>query len=476
MMMKDKGAEMGGPGEMRVDPDSVPVPNTIRSEHSHSISRLSRALALIWITIRSILLNRKTIVVAAILIILLAVPIIWLMYPPTDEEELAVEISTDNLTGYSPFNATLTSKVIGGKPPYLYTWDFGDGYQSAEVNPTHSYSQEGTYQVVLMIEDSEEVIAFSEPLTFLVQNEFEKRGLHVVISANRTWGEVSHAVKFRSAVIGGEAPYLYNWDLGEGSAPGEMDPEFNFTEPGEFIVKLTVQDSQGNTSVSNILRIVVDEESEVEDEMDFFMGLIVILYLQMIVLYVCFLYASALITSEVDDRTITYLISRPIKKLEIVVYKYTGYIISLFLIFSIPATINYGILATNGGGSGLTDNLDFLMFSLGGILLGIILWGAFFILLASVFRNPLMPGFLFCIFWESLIANIGTNVSKLTVTYQIRTFIINGLSELRESIAEEGDLPPHGDLSAPETFLLSVIVSIAFLVLAGIKLRGRDFY
>lgn len=30
-----------------------------------------------------------------------------------------------------------------------YEWDFGDGYSSTDINPTYSYSQEGTYTVTL---------------------------------------------------------------------------------------------------------------------------------------------------------------------------------------------------------------------------------------------------------------------------------------------------------------------------------------
>jgi len=210
--------------------------------------------------------------------------------------------------------------------------------------------------------------------------------------------------------------------------------------------------------------------------MDFFMGIMVMLYLQFIVLYVCFLYATALVTSEIEDKTMTYLISRPITRFEIMVYKYLGYVVSIFTLFAIPAILNYLILAPHQGVGGLEDNLDMLAYSLGGIFMGVVAWGALFLLMASVFRNPLMPGFLYCIFWESFIANIGTNVSKVTVTYQIRTFIINGLKAIRESIAEEGDLPAHGDYTAGWAFVLAMGVSVLFVLLSWWMVRGKDFH
>lgn len=49
-----------------------------------------------------------------------------------------------------------TSTVSGGVPPYSdYHWDFGDGETSTEANPTHTYSEAGTYDVTFSVNDSE---------------------------------------------------------------------------------------------------------------------------------------------------------------------------------------------------------------------------------------------------------------------------------------------------------------------------------
>jgi len=210
-------------------------------------------------------------------------------------------------------------------------------------------------------------------------------------------------------------------------------------------------------------------------EMEMFAGLTVMIYLQFIVLYVCFLYGTGLITSEVDDRTMTYLISRPIKRSEILVYKYLGYVFSIFIIFAIPVTLNYLLFAQHEGSSGITDNLDVLWFALGAIFIAVMTWGTLFMFMASVFKNPLMPGFLYCIFWETLLANMGGNMPKVTVTYQIRTFLINGLKAMKNSLAEDGDLPPHGDLTAGWTFAQAVVISVIFLFMSWMLVKEKDF-
>lgn len=45
--------------------------------------------------------------------------------------------------------------ATGGTPPYTWHWDFGDGIISTLQNPTHNYSNSGTYNVKLTVTDNE---------------------------------------------------------------------------------------------------------------------------------------------------------------------------------------------------------------------------------------------------------------------------------------------------------------------------------
>ena len=204
-----------------------------------------------------------------------------------------------------------------------------------------------------------------------------------------------------------------------------------------------------------------------------FLMIVVILYLQFIVLYVCLLYGSSIITSEVEDRTLTYILSRPITKLEIILFKYIGYVISVFLLFALPTVLNYIMLAPyEDGASGLSSNADFLAFSLGGMFMGIVAWGAFFMMLATMVKNPLMPGLVYCLFWESLITNIGGNISKFTLTYQIRTFIVSGISETRSAFGDN----PWGDYPSWQAFTAAIVMAIVCLLIAWQVMKGKDFH
>lgn len=61
-------------------------------------------------------------------------------------------------TNPDPANAnspvSFQSTVLGGAPPYNYSWDFGDGNTSTAANPSHSYGFQGAYTINLTVTDN----------------------------------------------------------------------------------------------------------------------------------------------------------------------------------------------------------------------------------------------------------------------------------------------------------------------------------
>jgi PKD repeat protein len=51
---------------------------------------------------------------------------------------------------------TFTDETTGGVTPYFYSWDFGDGTSSTDMNPVHTYSSAGTFTVTLEVTDSDD--------------------------------------------------------------------------------------------------------------------------------------------------------------------------------------------------------------------------------------------------------------------------------------------------------------------------------
>lgn len=70
-----------------------------------------------------------------------------------DEEKLPFVYSAFTNAGVVGENIDFPAVAEGGKPPYTWKWDFGDGETSNEQNTTHVYDEAGTYKAIVIVTD-----------------------------------------------------------------------------------------------------------------------------------------------------------------------------------------------------------------------------------------------------------------------------------------------------------------------------------
>ncbi len=59
----------------------------------------------------------------------------------------------DPTAGVGPLGVNFTALASGGSPPYTYAWGFGDGSSATQQNPTHFFTQPGSYTVRVEVWD-----------------------------------------------------------------------------------------------------------------------------------------------------------------------------------------------------------------------------------------------------------------------------------------------------------------------------------
>jgi len=151
--------------------------------------------------------------------------------------------------------------IVGGNPtgiPDTWYWDFGDGNSSTEQNPTHTYTDEGDFDVCLTI------TAFQGN-----QGTCESTECQIVIVGElqpgcTTWYEYQTndlSVDFQAFLEGGYN-VDYNWNFGDGSTGTGTTITHTFTESGMYEVALTAinNDSTGNCTSTYIDIIWVGED------------------------------------------------------------------------------------------------------------------------------------------------------------------------------------------------------------------------
>jgi ABC-type transport system involved in multi-copper enzyme maturation permease subunit len=199
--------------------------------------------------------------------------------------------------------------------------------------------------------------------------------------------------------------------------------------------------------------------------LELFVIMTMMVYIQFIVIYACLLFGASLFAEEEEQRTITYLTSRPLSNFELVLYKYIGFVVSVFLMFLIPLLLAFGIIASHTSYDLTSDFMFHLGQYIGLMFVAIMAWGAFFMFLGVWLRKyALIAGLLYALFWETFVANIPTSIRYATANFYIRSMAPYNMG------IGGADLAPWG--SALAAMLGFAIVC---LILSWYVQRNRDY-
>lgn len=191
---------------------------------------------------------------------------------------------------------------------------------------------------------------------------------------------------------------------------------------------------------------------------DLYAVVIAFYYVRNVLPLAALFYATALIADEVEGKTLTYLLTRPIRRNAILTGKYAAYLVTT-LTLSLPAAVlTFFLLATARGWSGIGAAVPDLFRDLGVMALALAVYGAFFTLLGVSLRRPVIPGLLFLFVWE-LAANLPGYLPRATITAWLRSLV-------RHHPAHEGVADMFGQV-LPAALSLEVLAGMLIAFLAG---------
>jgi len=229
----------------------------------------------------------------------------------------------------------------------------------------------------------------------------------------------------------------------------------------ELYIKI---DSDGIT----IGEVGVDTETVTheQDGYDVFMEVGPTLYFLFILPLIAILYAISAMREDIENHNIVYLITRPISKTEILLYKFKGYVISTWIVIIISLCISFFIIAAKEGNVG--DNIGYLGTLIGLMTLNIIAYGGIFFIFAIVTSYPIVISLLYVFFWESIVSNLPNVINRFTILFHIQSMA----DGLMGDIANVTIYDPAG---VTDSFISVIGVTIAFFIIGAIIFNYRDF-
>ena len=142
-----------------------------------------------------------------------------------------------------------------------------------------------------------------------------------------------------------------------------------------------------------------------------------VLYLRFIVPALGVFYGTSLIADEVEEKTITYLFTRPISRGAIVLGKYLAYLVGVAAVV-LPSVALMFLIMVPFANMGILFGK--LLADLGVITLGLAAYGAVFLLAGVTFKRPLVGGLVFVFGWEPLALVLPGYLRHLTIAYYLQ--------------------------------------------------------
>ncbi|MCZ2139852.1 MAG: PKD domain-containing protein, partial [Bacteroidia bacterium] len=157
------------------------------------------------------------------------------VFPSNNEicTKVSITKTTDGLT------ANFTSSIPWNLQNPTYLWDFGDGTTSTQANPSHTYSQNGTYPITLTVN------GYGGGQLPITCTDYD------YVFIDNTNQLLCDSINFTNNIFGLKADFLshlpvgisnptYFWDFGDGNTSTLENPTNYYNHSGTYKVCLTV--------------------------------------------------------------------------------------------------------------------------------------------------------------------------------------------------------------------------------------------
>jgi hypothetical protein len=193
-----------------------------------------------------------------------------------------------------------------------------------------------------------------------------------------------------------------------------------------------------------------------------------VLFVRFIVPVLGVFYGTALIADEVEDKTITYLFTRPIQRGAVLLGKYLAYLVCTALVVLPAVTIVYFLLVPPRE---IAASFIPLVKDLGILAIGLAVYGAVFALIGAVLKRPLLVGLVFAFGWEQVALIVPGYLRRFTVAYYLQSLVphampSDGAISLLDVVLGEVPLP-----AASLFWLLLVLVASLYMAARAVERR-----
>lgn len=196
-----------------------------------------------------------------------------------------------------------------------------------------------------------------------------------------------------------------------------------------------------------------------------------VFYLRFTVPVLGVFYGTSLIADEVEDKTITYLFTRPVRRGAVLLGKFFAYMAcTVFVVLPSVVVVYLAIVPMRGNlGASFIDLLKDLVL----LAIGLAAYGAVFAFIGARFKRPLLVGLIFIFGWEQVALAFPGYLKKFTVAYYLQALVPHAMPSDNVISLIQGIFRENPSL--PEALIWLFLISGLFLWLAAVSVERKEY-
>jgi ABC-2 type transport system permease protein len=172
--------------------------------------------------------------------------------------------------------------------------------------------------------------------------------------------------------------------------------------------------------------------------------------------------ATNAIGNELEDRTMVYLVLKPVRRSRIIIEKYAA-VVQATWVALVAGMLVAWVMSSRGS---VIDDVDVFAAAVLAVLIGVFTYGALFLAISLIIPRALIAGIIYVLIWESLLGRIIPGARLLSIQHYVQSLYSRLLSDPVIQV---------NDALRFTSAMLTISLIIAFaLVFATMRLRAMD--
>lgn len=202
-----------------------------------------------------------------------------------------------------------------------------------------------------------------------------------------------------------------------------------------------------------------------------------LIYLHFLLPLVAVLAGTAIISEEVRDKTLPYLLTRPNPRWQLVLAKILASLTVLLPLFLVSISLTYSCFNLAGGIRTWLTEMPKLFSSYGILVLGLLVYLPLFTFIGGLIKKPVILGLFFAFGWEAQVSLIPGNIKLLTISHYLHVLYPEMASNKLSSASGQlmSFLIKTKETSVFTAWMVLLVSCLVFMALASTILYWKEY-